>query len=1012
MFNHFKTISMKKQTTFLKVMFLFLIWALSLHAYAQDVKISGKVTDAIDGSSLPGVSIVIKGTTNGTITDIDGKYSLNANVGATLEFSFIGYNKQEVVVGAQRVLNVALQVAATGLNEVVVIGYGQVKKSDATGSVAVVGSKDFNRGAITSPQELLVGKSAGVIITSSSGAPGSGSTIRIRGGSSLKASNDPLLVVDGVPLDNVSISGMGNNLNLINPNDIESFTVLKDASATAIYGSRASNGVILITTKKGKAGSKMHVSYNGNVSIGQAQKFVDLLSGDQLRQLAKEKFGSNNIDSTGLTRLGKANTDWQKEIYQTAVSTDHSISLSGAYKDLPYRVSYGYTNQDGILKTTNMTRNTLAFTLNPTFLNDDLKVNINAKNMFTNNNFGNTDAIGAAVRFDPTQSVKNGNTRYGGYTTWTADGKINGPYNQMATANPVAQLELTDNTSKVERTIGSAQFDYKIPFIPELHANLNLAMDRYNSKGHNNADTIAVWTRRAGYGKLIDYTQSGYTKTLDFTLNYVKPLDAIRSKIDVMGGYSWQHFYREGTNFERSIVPADPVEAKKFPQVIAANTNYATENFLVSFFGRINYSLMDRYLLTVTLRDDGSSRFAKGNQWGLFPSVALAWKLKNESFLKDVKAITDLKLRLGWGKTGQQNISDNDYPYMGTYRIADTTAWYQFGNKWIPTLRPDAYDPNIKWETTTTQNIGLDFSFYNDRISGSVDYYKRVTKDLLNNIAIPNGSNFSNYLTTNVGNLENTGFEAVLNLKPIATKDIGWDIGLNFSYNKNEITKLTRTDDPTYPGVYTGGIGGGTGNNIQIHSVGYPANSFYVLQQVYDVNGMPIEGLYVDLSGKGGNIASNLNNFYRYKKPAPDYQIGVSTRFSYKKFDVACSGRFSIGNYVYNNVASGTFYGNLYNNNFWQNLSNSISDTKFNNAQYFSDFYMENASFFKMDNISLGYNFDKIITSKLNGRLSFTVQNAFTITKYSGLDPEVDGGIDNNFYPRARVYMLGLNLEF
>jgi len=1002
---------MKKQSTFLKVLFLFLVLALSVHAIAQEVKITGKVTDAIDGSSLPGVSIVIKGTTSGTVTDIDGKFSLSANAGATLEFSFIGYNKQEVVIGAQRTLNVELKVASTGLNEVVVIGYGQVKKSDATGSISVVGSKDFNRGAITSPQELLVGKSAGVIITSSSGAPGSGSTIRIRGGSSLKASNDPLLVVDGVPLDNVSISGMGNNLNLINPNDIESFTVLKDASATAIYGSRASNGVILITTKKGKAGSKLSISYNGNVSVGQAQKYVKVLTGDEFRSLAHERYSLNNIDSTALGRLGTANTDWQKEIYQTAVSTDHNISVSGAYKDLPYRASYGYTNQDGILKTTNMTRNTLAFSLNPTFLNNDLKVNINAKNMFTKNNFGNTDAIGGAVRFDPTKTVMNGNTRYGGYTTWTSGG-INDGYNQMATANPVAQLELTDNTAKIERTIGSIQVDYKIPFIPSLHANLNMAVDRYNSKGHNNVDTIAAWTRRGGYGKLDDYSQSGYTKTLDFTLNYTKELDAIRSKLDVMGGYSWQHFYREGGNYDRSVVPTNPIEATKFPLVISDNSNYATENYLVSFFGRANYTLMDRYLLTVTLRDDGSSRFAKGNQWGLFPSVALAWKLKNESFFKDVKSITDLKIRLGWGKTGQQNISDNDFPYLGTYRIAVPSAYYQFGSKWIPTLRPNAYDPNIKWESTTTKNIGLDFSFANDRISGSLDYYMRETMDLINYIAIPNGSNFSNYLTTNVGNLKNTGFEAVLNLKPVATKDMGWDIGFNFSYNKNEITKLTRTDDPSYLGVAAGGIGGGTGNNIQIHSVGYPLYSYFVLQQVYDANGMPIEGLYVDRSGEGGNISSNLNNYYRYKKPAPDYLIGISTRYTFKKIDISASGRISINNYVYNNVASGTFYGNLYNNNYWQNIGTSISDTKFNQAQYFSDIYMENASFFKLDNVSLGYNFDKLITSKLKGRISATVQNVLTVTKYKGLDPEVDGGIDNNFYPRARVYMLGLNLDF
>ena len=1006
---------MKKHLQVFTILFLFLSSMMAMQVRAQDVKITGKVTDATDGSSLPGVNVLIKNTTTGTSTDIDGKFSLNAKVGSTLEFSLIGYTTQALVVGNQRTLSISMKPSITGLNEVVIVGYGQVKKGDATGSINTLSAKDFNRGAITSPQELLMGKSAGVVVTSSSGAPGAGATIRIRGGSSMKASNDPLYVIDGVPIDNVSISGVGNPLTTINPNDIESFTVLKDASATAIYGSRASNGVIIITTKKSKAGSKMKVSYNGSVSISKAPKTIGVLSGDEFRTLANEKLNTNSITPEALTRLGMFNTDWQNEIYRTAVSQDHNISVGGAYKTMPYRVSYGYTNQDGILKNTNLERNTLSFNLDPTFLNGDLKVNINAKGMYSINNFGNTDAVGSAVTFDPTQPVMNGNNRYGGYTTWidAKDGNnINGNYNQMATSNAVAQCDLTDNESRVYRGIGNAQFDYKLPIAPDIHANLNLAIDQYHSKGHNNADTIAVWTRRADYGKLTNYAQSGYTKTLDFTLHYTQPLDAIKSKFDVMGGYSWQHFWRKGSNYERSIVPTDTAEARKFPLIIANNTRYKTENYLVSFFGRVNYSLMDRYLLTVTLRDDGSSRFSSSNRWGLFPSLALAWKIKNESFLKDYKNLTDLKLRLGWGKTGQQNIIDNDYPYMGVYRQADTTAWYQLGDKWIPTLRPNAYDKNIKWETTTTQNIGLDYSFYNDRISGSLDYYYRKTDDLINSVAIPNGSNFSNYLTTNVGTLENKGFEATLNLRPISTKDLSWDFGVNLSYNENKITKLTRTDDPNYMGVPTGGIGGGTGNNIQMQSVGHSINSFFVLHQVYGSDGMPIEGLYLDLSGQGGNVAGNLANYYHYKKPAPDYMIGLSTKLNYKNFDLALSGRISIGNYVYNNVASQTFYANLYNNSFWQNLSSQIKDTKFNNAQYFSDTYIQNASFFKMDNMSVGYNFSKILTDKIDGRISFTVQNAFTITKYKGLDPEVDGGIDNNFYPRARVYMLGLNLNF
>ncbi len=987
------------------LLLLAILFCGSMAAFAQNGQVTGTVTDAGDRTTLPGASVVVKGTMTGTVTDINGKYSISVGPNATLVFSFVGYESQEVLVQPNTVVNVPLQMQSTALSELVVIGYGVQKKGDATGSVSVVGTKDFNKGAITTPQQLLAGKSAGVVITSSSGAPGSGSTIRIRGGSSMSASNDPLIVVDGVPLDNIGISGLSNPLSVVNPNDIETFTVLKDASATAIYGSRASNGVIMITTKKGKSGSKLKLSYNGYLSAGMAPKFVDVLSGDEFRKLASDKFGTNNIDSAGLARLGTANTDWQNEIFRTAISQDHNLSATGSYKTMPYRFSYGYTNEQGILENTDMKRNSLTLNLNPSFLEDHLKVNINAKGMFSKSNFGNDGAVGSAVRFDPTQTVMNGNTRYAGYTTWTMDGTPNGEYNQMATSNPVAQINLTDNQSKVNRYIVNGQFDYKFHFLPELHANLNVALDKYTSSGHNNADTTAMWTRRAGFGQLTDYSQDGYTKTLDFTLNYKKDLNK-DNKIEVMGGYSWQHFYRKGDNYQRSIVDA------AHPLIVADSSNYATENFLVSFFGRLNYSLMDRYLVTFTLRDDGSSRFSEDNRWGLFPSVALAWKLKNESFFKNVDALYDLKLRLGWGKTGQQNINNGDYPYMGTYRISQQSAYYQFGNTWYPTLRPNAYDPNIKWESTTTKNIGIDFSFLEDRISGSFDLYNRVTDDLINFIPIPNGSNFSNYLTTNVGSLENKGYEISLNFKPISNKEVVWDFGFNLSYNQNEITKLTRTDDPNYMGVITGGIGGGTGNNIQIQSVGYPTNSFFVLQQVYGSNGMPLEGLYVDLSGQGGNVAGNLANFYRYKKPAPDYLMGINTRLNYRKWDFALSGRVSLGNYVYNNVASQTFYGNLYNNSFWQNLSTQISDSKFNNAQYFSDFYIENASYFKMDYMSVGYTFDKLISEKLNGRVSFTVQNAFTITKYKGLDPEVDGGIDNNFYPRSRVFLLGLNIDF
>ena len=602
--------------------------------------------------------------------------------------------------------------------------------------------------------------------------------------------------------------------------------------------------------------------------------------------------------------------------------------------------------------------------------------------------------------------MRNGNTKFGGYYTWVnlsdvlADGSMNpnGSPNPIGVANPVALLNQTDNTSVVQRSLGNAQFDYKFHFLPELRANMNVGYDYFTTKGHNNAPDNAAFTFRNGIGRLNDYSQTGKSQLFDFYLNYVKDLKSINSKIDATAGYSWQHFYKDGSSFVRNG------DGKQ----ISDNSKFINENYLVSFFGRVNYTFMDRYLLTVTLRDDGSSRFSKANRWGLFPAAAFAWKIKDESFLKDVSTVSDLKLRLGYGITGQQDIG-NDYPYLPVYRGSTATAQYQFGNTFYNTLRPNPYDANIKWEETTTYNIGLDYGFLNNRITGSIDLYDRTTKDLLNFIPIAAGSNFSNFLTTNVGNLENKGAEISINGRIVESKDWNWSVGFNAAYNQNKITKLTKTDDPNYPGVDVGTIGGGVGNMIQNQRVGYAANSFFVFQQVYGSNGMPIEGLYVDRTGTGGTVTSNNLNKYHYKKPAPDYTIGINSRVSYKNIDFSFSGRSNIGNYAYNNVASGALYSTVYNQSgFYNNLPRLVNNAKFTNTQYFSDFYVENASFFKMDNISLAYNFVKY----LKARVSFTVQNAFTITKYKGLDPEVDGGIDNNFYPRPRVFVLGVNLTF
>ncbi len=970
---------------------------MSLVALGQQVRVSGTVSDAADRQTLPGVNVVVKGTLTGTITGVNGEYSLMAQPGDVLVFTFIGYLQQEVAVGNQTVVNVALQTDVQALEEVVVIGYGTVKKSDRTGSVTAVSSKDFNKGAITSAQDLLVGKSAGVVITTPGGAPGSGATIRIRGGSSLNASNDPLIIVDGVPISNNNVSGSSNILSFVNPNDIETFTILKDASATAIYGSRASNGVILITTKKGKAGTPLTVSYDGNVSAANAIAFVDVFSGDEMRQIAYEKAQDGLYDIDDLDLLGSQNTNWQKEIFRTAVSSDHNLSLAGAIKTFPYRFSVGYTDQNGILKNTDMQRFTGSLNLNPTFFGDALKVNLNIKGMNTHQNFGDSGAIGSAVNMDPTQVIMDGNEDSDGYYQWENYGA------NLGTPNPVEQALAVDNRSVVNRFIGNIQLDYAMFFLPELHANLNVGTDYTTGDGHNNRPSTSPQTLTSPLnGRLTDYSGTNRNNLLDFYFNYARDLSSVSSRIDVTAGYSWQHFQREGDNYTRGRVDQEHPQYTK-----SDSSSYITENYLVSFFGRVNYVLKEKYFLTATVREDGSSRFAEENRWGLFPSLALAWKIKSESFLKDVSSITDLKLRLGWGITGQQDIG-NDYPAQAVYREASQGSYYPIGGQFLPTLRPNAYDPDIKWEETTTLNAGLDFAFVADRITGSLDVYKRITNDMLNTVTIPSGSNFSNTLLTNVGSMVNRGIELSLNVIPVSTSDMSLTIGFNATYNQNEVTKLLITDDPNYIGVTYGTSFEGV---RQVTRVGYPVRSFFVNKQVYDDNGNPVEGLYVDLSGEGGVVNGDNADKYIYHSPAPDWLIGLSARYEYKNFDLSASARGSIGNYVLNNVASGASYDQLYQIGYFKNFTKALAETNFVKRQFTSDYFVENASFLKLDNISAGYRFDNLFGA-VGARLSFTVQNALILTQYSGLDPEVSGGFDSNFYPRPRTYIVGLGLTF
>jgi len=966
-----------------------------LISHAQLITIEGNVTDEKDGSPIIGASVVIKGTTQGIITDNEGKFSIKAQKGDILVFSFVGYEAKEVEVGDNPIINIQMKEQLTALDEIVVIGYGTVKKSDATGSVAVVTSKDFNKGAFTT-SDLIMGKSAGVVITPSSGQPGTSATIRIRGGSSLNASNDPLLVIDGVPVTS-------SNLNLINPNDIETFTVLKDASATAIYGARASNGVIMITTKKGT--KDFHISYNGSVGINTLPKKVDVLSAQEYRNMLNELIHRSNSDSLKYTKAlkltGNASTDWQDEIVRDAITHDHNVSMSGSAFNVPLRGSIGYTDQQGTVINSDMQRTTLSIGFDPSLFDNHLKISANIKGIYFNNNWGNTGALGAAVAFDPTHPVRDeANTRWGGYFTWL---QPNGDPITIATSNPVALAELADNKSTTLQSIGNIKFDYQIHFLPDMHVNVNIGYDYQNKEGHDNLDTTAAWTFASNLGRKAKYEDNFKNKLLDIYLNYDKEITAIKSKITAMAGYSWQNFYEDHYYYSTN-----------YSGTVKNDSSYKpTELQLISFFSRLQYSFLDRYLLTMTLRRDGTSRFSPDNRWGTFPSIAFAWSINKEPFINKLNIFSDLKLRLSYGVTGQQNISTGDlrdYIYLSTYKMSYDNAMYQLGDKFYYTLRPNAYDANIKWEETTTYNIGFDMGFFNNRYTCNIDLYKRESKDLLNYTTVPAGTNFANYVYTNVGNLEIKGFEVSLNTKIISKKDLLWEIGYNFSYNSNEITKLRSRMDSTYAGDEFGFISGGVGNKILINSLGKPRSSFYMFEQQYDEDGNPLEGIYKQEEKNGKKV----NVKYHYHTPDPTYTMGITSRFEYKNFDFLISARSNIGNYVYNNIASsqGT-YQNIYNSTgFINNVHKSILKTKFEIPQYWSNYYVEDASFFRIDNISIGYTIPTKIAGKGSLKLSGIIQNALVISDYSGIDPEVDGGIDNNIYPRPRIYQFGVSLTF
>jgi TonB-dependent starch-binding outer membrane protein SusC len=975
---------------------------LSFISYAQ-TSVSGKVTDSKDGAPASGVTVMVKGTNTVTTTATDGTFKINVPANGVLVFSSVGYTLQEVSTTGKTSINVALVQLNQQLNEVVIVGYGTTRKKDLTGVVNVVTAKDFQKGNITTPEQMIAGKVPGVSITSNGGQPGSGSTIRIRGGSSLNASNDPLIVIDGVPLDQNGIAGAGNPLSFINPNDIESFTVLKDASAAAIYGTRAANGVIIITTKKGKAGG-LKLNFSTVTSIASKSGKVDVLDGDQVRAIVSQ-LGNAQQKS----QVGTANTDWQDAIYQTAVSTDNNLSFSGGIKKLPYRVSVGYSYLNGILKTDHLQKTSLALVLNPTFFNNTLKVDINLKGSMQKTRFANQGAIGGAVSFDPTQPIYSNSPRYNGYYEWL---EANGDLILNRPNNPVGVLNETFDKQTPKRSIGNIQFDYAIPFVKGLRANLNLAYDVSRSSGTyfvNDSAAQAYVIGKPGIGGSSSETRSKKQNTVvDFYFNYVKDFASIKSRIDVTAGYTYNnyaatYYFTRGYNAKGDTIAG--TKAPNFPFD-------KPENTVIGVFGRLNYILNDKYYLTATIRRDGSSRFAEGNKWGTFPSAAISWKIKNEDFLKNSKVVSDLKLRLGYGVTGQQDGIGN-YAFLSSYSLGGANSLIQFGNNYYNTYVPSGFYADLKWEETTGYNIGVDYGFANNRISGSVDFYLKRTKDLLNRVSQPAGTNFSAYILANVGNMDNKGIEFNLNLVPIKSNNLNWDVNFNATYNKNTITNLTIVPkDATYIGAPGGGAAGVNGP-IQYSQVNFPKRTFFLYHQVYDVNGKPIEGLFEDVNRDG-----IINEKDKYLSKAPDANLffGFSTNVQYKKWTAGVVLRANFNNYVYNNFYSN--YGKqtqILDAYTIHNGSVNFLETRFNgktDIQGFSDYYLENASFLRMDNASIGYNLGAIKNTKTALRLSATVQNVFVITKYKGLDPEVGGGIDNNIYPRPRIISIGANLDF
>lgn len=1011
---------------------------LTVSSFAQTNTVKGHVKDA-SGEPIMGATITVNGKAVG-ITDMDGNFSVDAAPGAKITFTYLGMTPQTVKASSN--MNITLEDDSKALNEVVVIGYGVAKKSDLTGSVTAIKPDSKNKGVVVNAQDMLTGKVAGVNITSNDGTPGGGAKIRVRGGSSLNASNDPLIVIDGLAMDNDGVKGLSNLLSVVNPQDIESFSVLKDASATAIYGSRGSNGVIIITTKKGRKGQKPTVSYSGSITISEKKNTIDVLNADEFRATVEKLYGK---DSEAYSALGTANTNWQDLIYRTAISHDHNITVSGAAKSLPYRVSVGYTDQQGIVKTSDFKRATASLNLNPSFFQDHLTLNLNAKGMYARTLYTDGSVVSAAVRMDPTQDPynftseyhknqlrdKDGNSlldqtlkNYGGYFQWSKKaeyGDNTWPFTYDSTTQMPNPLSLLDQGSQIAHSrsfIGSADIDYKVHGFEDLRLHATLGADI--SKGRQSQSFATSCTNALYYGSYGGEEILKRNLSLSAYAQYYKDFNKIHH-FDIMAGYEWQHFWRSKNNDYVGYYPETNNDAS-LAGTERPHTPYSekSESYLVSFFGRANYTLLDRYFLTATVRDDGSSRFKE--HWAWFPSFAFAWKANEEAFLKNANWLSDLKLRLGYGKTGQQAGSIGDYEWIPSYSISTGTNGFYPVTGTGELYRPNNYRPDLKWETTSTYNVGLDWGIMDQRLSGSVDWYYRKTTDLLNYAPLSSMAGYKNQAWQNIGSLKNTGVEAAITWRAIQTKDWFWTMTYNFTYNKNEITDLNGVSENGAPVVNTNiKVGDGSGAYLQANQVGYAMNSYYVYQQVYDKNGKPIENCVVDRNGDG---KINESDKYLYKSPAAPVTMGFSSRLEYKNWDFGFSLRASIGNYVYNNVEqsmSNMNTGEWFSNSL-KYFSNRMKSTVERNWQTYeitsklSDYYVKNASFLKCDNITLGYSFNNLFKSSgwhgLSGRAYATASNVFTITNYDGLDPEVGDGNDNNLYPRPFSVVVGLSLNF